>query len=418
MIQSLSLIFPIAVIFCLINHRLFKLPSSIALVISGAAVAISILLLQNFFPSLREFAVGTLDTVDFGSILLDGFLGFLLFAGAIHIDLRQLDVSKWSILAFSTVSVLITATLVGAVTFYLAPLVGVEIPFVYCLLFGALISPTDPVAVLAILGDSKISDSLLVKFKGESLFNDGIGVVLFAGVLLVIKMTNDGSFDGIYSEVGWLLLKEIGGGLMLGALIGFIAFQAIKYASGAHQLVTMISLAAVVGGYSVAQFLHVSGPLAMVVAGLIIGNQLHLEDEINESHEVLTSFWEMISETLDAIVFFMIGLSITSVQFSWNTSILGVLVIILVLAARFVSIYTPYSLLKHDSQHRLSIATILTWGGLRGAVSIALVLGTTDMDYSNTLLVLTFFVVIFGIVVQGLTIGKVYRSLFKNDTMP
>lgn len=412
MIEAVSIIFTLAVIFGVINYKFIKLPFSIGVFLMGILFALIIWASTSVFPEFHSFFAKLINDVDFKSVLLDGLLGFLLFAGAMHVNLKELDCSKWAVLLFSTVGVLITAAISGLAVFGIAILLGVDLPFIYALLFGALIAPTDPVAVLSILGNSSLSESIKVKFEGESLFNDGVGVILFSGIFLVIHSMTSNTTE-IASEIGFLLLEEIGGGISFGLTLGFIGYKVMLWVKENEQLATMVSLAVVVGGYVISLLLHISGPLAMVVAGLLIGQKIHLDDACDPIQKSVADFWKHIDNVLNAIVFFSIGLLLHLIDFEMNAIILGLSAIVVVLIARFISIYIPFSLLEDKSEKRNKAIKILTWGGLRGGVSIALAIGISDMDYGKTILLITFCVVCFSIVVQGLTVGKVYKKLFK-----
>ena len=412
MIEAVSIIFTLAVIFGVINYKFIKLPFSIGVFLMGILFALIIWASTSVFPEFHSFFAKLINDVDFKSVLLDGLLGFLLFAGAMHVNLKELDCSKWAVLLFSTVGVLITAAISGLAVFGIAILLGVDLPFIYALLFGALIAPTDPVAVLSILGNSSLSESIKVKFEGESLFNDGVGVILFSGIFLVIHSMTSNTAE-IASEIGFLLLEEIGGGISFGLTLGFIGYKVMLWVKENEQLATMVSLAVVVGGYVISLLLHISGPLAMVVAGLLIGQKIHLDDACDPIQKSVADFWKHIDNVLNAIVFFSIGLLLHLIDFEMNAIILGLSAIVVVLIARFISIYIPFSLLEDKSEKRNKAIKILTWGGLRGGVSIALAIGISDMDYGKTILLITFCVVCFSIVVQGLTVGKVYKKLFK-----
>lgn len=412
MIETYSIMFSLVVIFSVLNYKYLKLPNSIGLFLIGIILAVIIIITEEIFPTIHYFVSQTIEGIDFKSLLLDGLLGFLLFAGAIHVNLKELDCSKWSVLLFATIGVFITAGVVGTVLYFIAPLIGVELPLVYALLFGALISPTDPIAVLSILDKSSLSKSLLVKFKGESLFNDGIGVILFSGMLLVVNSLSDGSSEMVISDIGELFLKEIGGGLTFGAILGFGGYKSMLLVKENPRLATMVSLAVVVGGYAITHLLYISGPLAMVIAGLIIGNKIHIDVTCDKIQKTVADFWLMLDEILNAIVFFMMGLILHLLEFDWHTGLLAGIVIIVVLIARYIGILIPFSFLGHQAENRNKASFILTWGGLRGGISIALALGVSKMHHGSLLLLITFFVVFFSIVVQGLTIERIYKKMF------
>ncbi len=412
MLQSFSIIFAIAALFSYINYKWLKLPTTIGLLLMSLATILVITLSKDIFPAFYNFFCDIVINTDFKSLLLDGILSFLLFAGAIHVNLEQLSKEKWPILLFATLGVLISTFLVGGLTYGAAQLIGMDLPFIYALLFGALISPTDPIAVMAILKKANIAPSLGIKIEGESLFNDGIGVVVFTGVLIFSGMSEHMADGPISYEIGKLFLEEAIGGLVFGAVLGFIGYRGIRSTRDNPQLSVMISLATVMGGYALASMIHVSGPLAMVVAGLIIGNQLNSLSNKGTARKMLNDFWEILDDVFNGILFVLIGLTFHLLEFNTNILLLGGLAIAIVLISRFVSVFIPYSLLKHKEHSPLKTVTILTWGGLRGGISIALALSLATNSQSNIVISITYIIVIFSIVVQGLTIGKLVKKMY------
>lgn len=411
MLQSFSIIFAIAALFSFINYKWLKLPTTIGLLLMSLATILVITLSKDTFPAFYNFFCDIVVDLDFKSLLLNGILSFLLFAGAIHVNLEELSKEKWPILLFATLGVLISTFLVGGLTYGAAQLIGMDLPFIYALLFGALISPTDPIAVMAILKKVNIAPSLGIKIEGESLFNDGIGLVVFSGILIISGMSEHMVEGSLSFEIGRLFLEEAVGGLAFGAVLGYIGYRGIKSTSDNPQLSVMISLATVMGGYALATMIHVSGPLAMVVAGLIIGNQLNSLSNRGTARRMLNDFWEILDDVFNGILFVLIGLSFHLLEFDTNILLLGGLAIGIVLISRFVSVFIPYSLLKHKEHSPLKTVTILTWGGLRGGISIALALSLATNSQSNTVMSITYIIVIFSIVVQGLTIGKLVKKI-------
>jgi Na+:H+ antiporter len=412
MLQSFSIIFSIAALFSYINYKWLKLPTTIGLLLMSLATILIITLSKDIFPAFYNFFCDIVLSLDFKNLLLNGILSFLLFAGAIHVNLEQLKKEKWPILLFATFGVLISTFLVGGLTYGAAQLIGMDLPFIYALLFGALISPTDPIAVMAILKKANILPSLGVKIEGESLFNDGIGVVVFSGILIISGMSEQMVEGSIGFEIGRLFLEEAVGGLAFGAVLGFIGYRGIKSTNENPQLSIMISLATVMGGYALATMIHVSGPLAMVVAGLIIGNQLNSPRIKGPARKMLNEFWEVLDDVLNGILFVLIGLAFHLLEFNTNILLLGSMAIVILLISRFVSVLIPYSLLKHKEQNPLKTVTILTWGGLRGGISIALALSLATNSQSNTVMSITYIIVLFSIVIQGLTIGKLVKKMY------
>ncbi|WP_394750827.1 cation:proton antiporter [Spongiimicrobium salis] len=412
MLQSFSIIFAIAALFSFINYKWLKLPTTIGLMIMSLITIILITLSEHIFPNFYLFFCNIVRDTDFKSLLFDGILSFLLFAGALHVNIEELAKEKKSVLLFATLGVLISTFLIGGLIYVAAMTLNIDFPFIHALLFGALISPTDPIAVMAILKKANIAKSLGIKIEGESLFNDGIGVVVFSGVLIITGMGEHHVEGGIGLEIGKLFLEEAVGGLLYGALLGFIGYFSIKSIEENPQLAVMISLAIVMGGYAITSIIHVSGPLAMVVAGIIIGNKLNVATNKGATRKLLNDFWEVLDDVFNGILFVLIGLSIHLLEFNTTYLILGGIAIFIVLVSRFVSVFLPYSLLKHPESSPLKTVIILTWGGLRGGISIALALSLGDAPSSEIILYITFVVVLFSIIVQGLSIGKLAKKIY------
>jgi len=412
MFESFSIIFTIAALFNLINYKWLKLPTTIGLMILSLLLVIPITLSKTMFPEFYRFFCDIIVNADFKSLLLNGILSFLLFAGALHVNLGALAKEKKSIFLFATLSVLISTFLVGGLMFFGAQLVGLELPFIHALLFGALISPTDPIAVMAILKKANIAESLGIKIEGESLFNDGIGVVVFSGILLIATATGEHSTAEIGAEIGTLFLEEAVGGLLYGLLIGFLGLKCIQSLKDNPQLAVMISLAVVMGGTAGAFMLEVSAPLAMVVAGLLIGHKIHINEDKNPVQKAINSFWEILDDVFNGILFVLIGLAIHLLDFNTSYFLLGILAILIVLVSRSISVFLPYSFLKHQEDKPLKTIAILTWGGLRGGISIALALSLSTEQSGDLILHITYIIVLFSIIVQGLSIGKVVKKLY------
>jgi CPA1 family monovalent cation:H+ antiporter len=412
MFESFSIVFTIAALFNLINYKWLKLPSTIGLLILSLILIIPITLSETIFPKFYTFFCDIIVNADFKTLLLDGILSYLLFAGALHVNLGTLAKEKKSILLFATLSVLISTFLVAGFLFFGAQLAGLKLPFIHALLFGALISPTDPIAVMAILKKANIAKSLSIKIEGESLFNDGIGVVVFSGVLLIATATGEHSAANIGAEIGTLFLEEAIGGLLYGLLIGFLGLKCIQSLDKNPQLAVMISLAVVMGGTAGAFMLHISAPLAMVVAGLLIGNKININEDKNPVQKAINSFWEILDDVFNGILFVLIGLAIHLLEFNTSYILLGTLSIFFVLIARFISVSLPYSLLKHEEKKPIKTIAILTWGGLRGGISIALALSLSEELSGDLILHITYIIVLFSIIVQGLSIGRVVKKLY------
>jgi len=412
MFESFSIIFTIAAFFSFINYKWLKLPTTIGLMILSLVLIIPITLSESIFPEFYRFFCDIIVNADFKTLLLNGLLSFLLFAGAMHVDISALAKEKKSILLFATLSVLISTFLVGVMVFFASVLFGLELPFLHALLFGALISPTDPIAVMAILKKAKIAKSLGMKIEGESLFNDGIGVVVFSGILLLTTITEFHGNSEIGLEIGTLFLEEAVGGLFYGLVLGIVGYLFIKSLKENPHLAVMISLAVVMGGYAVASMIHVSGPLAMVVAGLFIGNKININANKNKFQKTFNEFWEILDDVFNGILFVLIGLAMHLLEFNLSFLLLGIASIIIVLTARFISVFLPYSLLKHKESKPIKTILILTWGGLRGGISIALALSLNNDQSVSIILYITYVVVIFSIIVQGLSIGSFVKKIY------
>lgn len=410
MYESFSIIFTLAVLLSLINAKWLKLPSTIGQMLLALGLGLLVIGMRPLFPSTYDFICGIIQNTDFTHILLDILLGFLLFAGALHVDISALKRERWSVLLFATVSVLISTFLIGGGLFLLASGCGVVVPLLHCLLFGALISPTDPIAVLALLKNARVSSSLQLKIEGESMFNDGIGVIVFSGILLFTGM--DTMEGNIGAELITLFAEEVLLGLGWGLLVGWLGYRLMRASADSPHLTTLLSLAIVFGGYTGAQLLHTSGPLAMVVAGLYLGQQLRNGTFDGLVKETLEGFWKVLDEGLNGVVFVMIGLSLHLVSFDGAYLLLGVLAIALVLLSRWVSVTVPYALLKHSEGHWSKTTYMLTWGGLRGGISLALAFSLAPGLSREIILFLTYGIVIFSIVVQGLTIPTLVKKLY------
>ena len=396
-----TILIALAALFSYLNHRYFHLPNTVGLMLCGLLISGGLIALGHFESGVQRGAADIVERIDFDRILLHGMLSFLLFAGALHVNLNDLLQQRWTILSLSTVGVLISTFLVGGFTWMILNLLNFQMPFIYCVLFGALISPTDPIAVLAILKTARAPDSLTAKISGESLFNDGIGVVIFI-VLLEIA---GGNHEITPWGVALLFGKEALGGIIFGFCVGLIAYWMLKSVDN-YQVEILITLALATGGYTLADGLHISGPLAIVVAGLLIGNHGRAFAMSSVTRERLDTFWELLDEILNAILFVLIGLEMVVLTLMGRYLIAGAIIIPLVLFARFVSVGIPIALLRMKREFSPNVIKILTWGGLRGGISIALALSLPPGSNREMILAMTYLVVVFSIVVQGLTIRK------------
>jgi len=404
---SFSVLIVLAAIFSYLNERFLRLPSSIGIMLIAMVVSIGLVISGSIFPDLFKNFTHLIAGVDFTEILMGAMLNFLLFAGAIHVRLEDLKEQKIPVIVFSTFSVVISTFVVGALLFYLLPLFHLEVPFLHCLLFGALISPTDPIAVLGILKQAKVPRSLETKVAGESLFNDGMAVVVF---LLILQLANGEEVDLSFGNIVYLFIKEAIGGFVLGLLLGYVASNAMHKVD-AHNVSVLITLAVVMGGYLLAQSQHISGPLAMVAAGLVVGNYGKSSRISSDTRDYLGKFWELTDEVLNAILFLFIGFELLLIPDLLDYTSIGLIAIVIVLFARFISIGFPTLVIPFKEKFGKKTIVILVWGGLRGGVSIALALSVDPALNKELLLSMTYFVVVFSILVQGMTVGKLTQRM-------
>lgn len=395
-----------------LNHRWFRLPSSVGLTLMGAVASLLVVAVDGILPQsdLSGRVVTFLSGINFQMTLMDGMLSFLLFAGALHVDWAEMHKGRWPILILSTIGVLISTILVGSGFYLLCDLVGQNISFLWCLVFGALISPTDPVAVMAVLKRAAVPPTLQATVAGESLFNDGVGVVVFA-ILLGAAFGKETFSLG---QATLDFLQEAGGGVILGLLVGWIAFRAMRSIDD-YSVEVIISLAVVMGGYSLAHWVHVSGPVAMAVAGLIIGNEGVAYAMSDVTRDYLLKFWALIDEILNAVLFLLIGLEVIAIASNPTLLVLGFLAIPLVIIARGVSVAVPlFAMRPFLSLGSFALPT-LVWGGLRGGISIALALGLPESPVRTAILVATYIVVLFAVMVQGGSIGWLIARIAKGE---
>ncbi|RYF19315.1 MAG: sodium:proton antiporter [Flavobacteriales bacterium] len=404
---SFSVLIVLASFFSYLNLRYLKLPSTIGIMIIAMLSSIVLVFTGSLFPKTFDHFSTLLQDVDFTEVLMGAMLNFLLFAGAIHINLVDLREQRAPVIIFSTVSVVISTFAVGALLFYVTPLFGFQIPFIYALLFGALISPTDPIAVMGVLKDANVKKSLETKVAGESLFNDGVAVVIFA---VILQLAQGSDIDLSFTNISWLLIKEALGGFLLGTLLGIGASNAMRKIDD-YKVSVLITLSVVMGGYLIAHSIHISGPLTMVAAGIVIGNYGKRTAMSAVTKDYLNKFWELIDEILNAILFLFIGFELLIIHNITDYWLIGICCILIVLFSRFLSIYIPVRLIPFKNKFSSGTIKVLVWGGLRGGVSIALVLSMDEGPYKPLLVGITYFVVVFSIIVQGLTVGKLAKRV-------
>jgi len=398
----------LAALFGYLNVRILKLPNSIGLMVITIFFTLSVFALSYFDSTLLDAEKYIINQIDFKTVLLDIMLSFLLFAGALHTNFEQLKIQRWPVFVFATLGVLVSTFLVGTAMFYGLQLIGFEIKFIYCLLFGALISPTDPIAVLGILKKAGVPKKLETKIVGESLFNDGVGVVVFLTIFQIAVM-GEGNVTPL--DIIGLFGKEVIGGIVLGLILGWITYRLMKSIDD-YDIEVIITLATVMAGTVIAHKLHLSAPLAMVTAGLIVGNDTvrgSAMSKITESY--VDKFWELIDILLNTILFVLIGMELLVLTFEMEYLIAGLISIPTILVCRYLSLLIPVNLFKKKLDFVPNTNLIMTWGGLRGGISIALALGLTQEMHRDLFLVITYVVVVFSIVIQGLTVGKLVKKL-------
>jgi len=406
LLNSVAILITLAAVFGFINARFIHLPTTIGIMLIALLCSLTLVIAGKLgFANISESASDLLQNIDFHQTLMQGMLSFLLFAGALHINLDDLSEQKWVIFILATFGVVTSTFLVGSLTWVILDVLGLGIPFIYALLFGALISPTDPIAVIGILKQAGVSKSLETKIAGESLFNDGVGVVVF---LVLLGIATSGQTPTIVS-VGLLFAQEALGGMVFGLVIGFIAFWMLRSVNN-YQIEVLITLSLVMGGYALATQLHLSGPIAMVVAGLLIGNQGRTLAMSDSTREHLDAFWELLDEIFNAVLFVLMGLEILILSFKEEYLLAALVIIPLVLLARLISIGLPITVMRYFRTFSPRVVQMMTWAGLRGGISIALALSLPLGIERDIIVAITYAVVIFSIFVQGLTIKHFVSS--------
>lgn len=408
----ITILVSLCALFSFINVKFLKFPSAIGLMVLALISSVIISIIGHFNTGFHDSIVGIAKKLNFTNILFQIMLSFMLFAGSLHVSMKEMKHQKAAVISFSTLGVALSVFLFGGAIYYIFELFNYHVDLIYCLLFGALVSPTDPIAVLGILKNSNMPKEINVVVSGESLFNDGMGVVFFVTIYEIVKK---GLSNLEITDVLLLFGREVFGGLLLGLAVGFIAFHVIKRINHYHTEV-MISLALVMLCTEAAAYLHVSGPLAAVVVGLYLGNNVRHSVMSDTTREYLDKFWELIDEFLNALLFMLIGLQMVLLPFITQYIFIGIIAIILLLLCRYLSLIIPIFFIKDKKLYNARTAVIMTWGGLRGGISVGLALGLPDGPYREIILSITYIIVIFSIIVQGLTTGKVVNLMYKNQT--
>ncbi len=401
-----TVLITLAALFGYINVKLLKLPTAIGLMLITIVFTLVIFAISFVDDTLLDAERYIITHIDFKTLLLDVMLSFMLFAGALHTNFEQLNIHRGPVLVFSTIGVLTSTFLVGTAIYFMLPLFGLDVTFIYCLLFGALISPTDPIAVMGILKKAGVPKKLEAKIVGESLFNDGIGVVVFLTIYQIADAGID-SFD--FGQTVQLFGTEVLGGIGLGLALGWIAYRLMRTIDD-YQIEILVTLAAVMGGTIIAQYFHLSAPLAMVTAGLVVGNDRVRQSAMSKlTEEYVDKFWELVDMLLNTILFVLIGMEILVLTLGDGYLLAGLLAVPIVLVCRFASLLLPINFFKRRLNFVPKTNLIMTWGGLRGGISIALALGLTVQMERDLFLVITYVIVVFSILVQGMTVGKLVK---------
>lgn len=409
MFTVITILVVFSAIFGYVNVRFFKMPNTIGLMFITILFTLILFGLSYFDSTLLEKEKQFISSIDFKTVLMDVMLSFLLFAGALHTNFQQLKVQRKPILTFATFGTISSTFIIGVFIYYLLQIIDLNVDFIYCLLFGALISPTDPIAVLGILKKVGAPKILETKIVGESLFNDGVGVVIFITIYQIAKVGGDVSLG----HVAELFLVEVAGGIGLGLILGWVTYRLLKSIDN-YEIEVIITIALVMGGTVIAQQLHLSAPLAMVTAGLIVGNDTVREATMSgETEQYVDKFWELIDVLLNTILFVLIGMEILILTFDEKYILAGALSIPLLLIARYLSLMIPIKIFAKKLDFVPNTNLIMTWGGLRGGISIALALSLTQEMHRDLFLVITYIVVVFSIIVQGLTVGRVIKRYTK-----
>jgi len=409
--QIIALLVIVSSICSYLNARFLKLPGTIGIVTIAIAISILILIIDGLNPGIASYLTILAKHINFTSTVLNIMLGFLLFSSSFNLNTKRLKREMRPVFLLSTIGVILSTAIFGGLFYGAALLFHIHIPLLYCFLFGALISPTDPVAVGAIIKNSKLPVSLETIISGESLFNDGLGLVLFITILEFIQS----GIDNInVAKTLLLFAQEVFGGIVLGLALGYVAFKLMKSIKD-FQTIVLVSLGLVMSISVIATLLHLSIPLAVVCAGLFAGNQSINSDWRDHSHESLEKFWLLIDEMLNTILFVMIGLQMVNLPFLDNYWLIGGVGIVVILIARWFSILVPLTFLKNKLRISFSNVNILTWAGLRGGISIALALSLPVTPYRHIILAGSYFIVIFSVIVQGLTLNKLIRASVKKE---
>lgn len=406
----IALLVILSAIYSYINARWLKLPGTIGIMTLAIIGSVLTIIVDRLNPSIADHLTVLAKNINFSTTVLNIMLGFLLFASAFNLDVRKLKKEMRPVFILSTLGVIVSTAIFGTLLYWVTGLIDIKIPYIYCLLFGALVSPTDPVAVAAIITGSKLPNNLETIISGESLFNDGIGLVLF---ITLLEITQSGTDNIDFAKAAILFVQEVFGGIAMGAISGYMAFRLMKSIDH-FQTIVLVSLSLVMLNSVVATLLHLSIPLAVVTAGLLAGGRSINVDNKDHSHQALEKFWTLIDELLNTMLFVMIGLQMVNLPFIQNYWFTGAIGILILLGARWLSIMLPLTFLRRSLNINYNSINILTWAGLRGGISIALALALPASPYRHFILSGTYFIVIFSIIIQGLTLNRVINAAYKD----
>ncbi len=404
-----AILITVAAVAGYVNHRLLKMPATSGTLVVALVSSLVVVGSEAVIPGFRDSVAGFLGLIDFNETLMHGLLCFLLFAGSLHVDLAGLIKNKWTIGLLSTVGVLLSTAVIGGLTWGMFGLLGAEVPFIVCLILGSIVSPTDPIAVMGLLKELKAPANLEAQIAGESLFNDGISVVVFFALISVAGLSSEAALVEETAHAAGLAMffvREVGGGVVLGLGLGFVGYRALLSLDD-HSLELLITLALAMFLYAVSFWIGVSGPIAVVVAGLLIGNPGRTFAMSARTREHVEAFWNMIDEILNAVLFLLIGLEFLAIPDLSAVIVAGLLSVPIALAARMVSVALPVAAMSVRGRFMRGIIPILTWSGLRGGISVALVLSLPRFPAKDLLLACTYAIVVFSILVQGLTVRRV-----------
>jgi len=406
-----TILIVLSAFFGFINVRFLKLPITIGLMLITIVFTIIVLAIAQFDDTLLLRERELIGSINFKEVLFDIMLSFLLFAGALHTNFEQLKIQRWPVLVFATFGVLVSTFLVGIIMFYVLQLLGLNVDFIYCLLFGSLISPTDPIAVLGILKQANAPKKLETKIVGESLFNDGVGVVVFLTIFAIAK----GGAEVTFVHVAEMFAIEVLGGIALGLILGWITYRMMRSIDD-YDVEVIITIAAVMGGTLLAQKFHLSAPLAMVSCGLMVGNDTVRNQAMSKITETyVDKFWELVDVLLNTILFVLIGMEMLILTFEESYIFAGLLAVPIVLICRYLSLWHPIKFFAKKLEFIPNTNLIMTWGGLRGGISIALALSLTQEMHRELFLVITYIIVVFSIIGQGLTVGPLIKRLAEKE---